>query len=234
MNAPVPGEPAGDPDPPGMEGEAAGYPPAMPPVAAPPPLSAILNSLNHGVIVISLLRHRAGCQVRFASAPARRLLGGGAPKRVGAKSPSGDDAPAPTPALPAAVGAWLSRQGRRRRPARPEPLHCQHRGQLLRLRCLGALPTEVGGGWLVEVRAHVPPAPSCSSVELGKRLCLPARRAEVLHHLLQGHDNQTIAAAMDISLIVVKQHVQGLCRRFGASSRLAAALHAQRELQGEG
>lgn len=241
MTSPGPGAPGEDPDPLGTEETGSGYPPVMP--AVPPLrfeeawraeraraawLEAVLDALDPGLLVISPSRHRPGCRVSFVNSAGRRLLGCAADRGAAGAGPAGPNVILPTPAE-----EWLPRQFRRRRPGRHEPLYCQHRGQSLRLRCLGALPEAAGGGWLLEVTTHGPPAPPCSAAELGRRLGLTPRRAEVLHLLLRGEDNQGIAAAMSISLIVAKQHMQGLCRRFGAASRLAAALQALRELRGE-
>jgi DNA-binding CsgD family transcriptional regulator len=48
---------------------------------------------------------------------------------------------------------------------------------------------------------------------------LPARSREVAHLLCQGHSNKAIAREIGISIHTVKEHVQNLCRRFGAHNR---------------
>jgi len=48
---------------------------------------------------------------------------------------------------------------------------------------------------------------------------LPARAGEVARLLCQGHPNKAIANHLGISVYTVKEHVQNLCRRFGALNR---------------
>ncbi len=48
---------------------------------------------------------------------------------------------------------------------------------------------------------------------------LPARSREVAQLLCQGHPNKAIANHLGISVYTVKEHVQNLCRRFGALNR---------------
>lgn len=48
---------------------------------------------------------------------------------------------------------------------------------------------------------------------------LPARSREVAQLLCQGHPNKSIAARLGISVYTVKEHVQNLCKRFGALNR---------------
>jgi len=48
---------------------------------------------------------------------------------------------------------------------------------------------------------------------------LPARSREVAHLLCQGHPNKAIANHLGISVYTVKEHVQNLCKRFGALNR---------------
>ena len=48
---------------------------------------------------------------------------------------------------------------------------------------------------------------------------LPTRSREVAQLLCQGHRNKAIAAHLGISVYTVKEHVQNLCRRFGALNR---------------
>jgi DNA-binding CsgD family transcriptional regulator len=48
---------------------------------------------------------------------------------------------------------------------------------------------------------------------------LPARSREVAQLLCQGHPNKAIANHLGISVYTVKEHVQNLCKRFGALNR---------------
>ena len=48
---------------------------------------------------------------------------------------------------------------------------------------------------------------------------LPARSREVAQLLCQGYPNKTIAKNLGISIYTVKEHVQNLCKRFGALNR---------------
>ncbi len=48
---------------------------------------------------------------------------------------------------------------------------------------------------------------------------LPARSREVARLLCQGHPNKAIAKHLGISIYTVKEHVQNLCKRFGALNR---------------
>jgi DNA-binding CsgD family transcriptional regulator len=48
---------------------------------------------------------------------------------------------------------------------------------------------------------------------------LPTRSREVAQLLCQGHRNKAIAAHLGISVYTVKEHVQNLCKRFGALNR---------------
>jgi DNA-binding CsgD family transcriptional regulator len=48
---------------------------------------------------------------------------------------------------------------------------------------------------------------------------LPARSREVARLLCQGHPNKAIATRLGISVYTVKEHVQNLCKRFGALNR---------------
>ena len=48
---------------------------------------------------------------------------------------------------------------------------------------------------------------------------LPARSREVAQLLCKGHPNKAIAARLGISVYTVKEHVQNLCKRFGALNR---------------
>jgi DNA-binding CsgD family transcriptional regulator len=48
---------------------------------------------------------------------------------------------------------------------------------------------------------------------------LPARSREVAQLLCHGHPNKAIANHLGISVYTVKEHVQNLCRRFGAVNR---------------
>jgi DNA-binding CsgD family transcriptional regulator len=52
---------------------------------------------------------------------------------------------------------------------------------------------------------------------------LPARSREVARLLCQGQPNKVIASQLGISVYTVKEHVQNLCRRFGALNRTELA-----------
>ena len=54
---------------------------------------------------------------------------------------------------------------------------------------------------------------------------LPARSREVAQLLCQGQPNKVIAARLGISVYTVKEHVQILCRRFGALNRTELVHH---------
>ena len=54
---------------------------------------------------------------------------------------------------------------------------------------------------------------------------LPARSREVAQLLCQGQPNKVIAARLGISVYTVKEHVQSLCRRFGALNRTELVHH---------
>lgn len=54
---------------------------------------------------------------------------------------------------------------------------------------------------------------------------LPARSREVALLLCQGQPNKVIAARLGISVYTVKEHVQILCRRFGALNRTELVHH---------
>ncbi|HEX7006553.1 MAG TPA: LuxR C-terminal-related transcriptional regulator [Alphaproteobacteria bacterium] len=62
------------------------------------------------------------------------------------------------------------------------------------------------------------------------RELLPPRAAEVARLLCRGKTNKEIARDMGISDQTVKEHVAGLCRRFGALNRTELAVRLQRGL----
>ena len=59
---------------------------------------------------------------------------------------------------------------------------------------------------------------------LGKILSLTRREREVLAHLAEGVDNDTIANRLDISSETVRTHVQRILTKLGVHSRLGAAV----------
>ncbi|MDE1180442.1 LuxR C-terminal-related transcriptional regulator [Paraburkholderia sp.] len=54
---------------------------------------------------------------------------------------------------------------------------------------------------------------------------LPPRAAAVARLICTGASNKAIARALDISEYTVKDHVQGLCRRFGVHNRTSLCAH---------
>lgn len=54
-------------------------------------------------------------------------------------------------------------------------------------------------------------------------LTLSLREREILHHLVEGHDNTTIAQALSISRQTVRTHIQRVLGKLGVHSRLEAA-----------
>lgn len=69
----------------------------------------------------------------------------------------------------------------------------------------------------------VPPGTGLSAAQLGERLALTARQAEVLARLAAGRTNAGIAADLGISVNTVARHVEAIYRRLGVNTRVAAA-----------
>jgi DNA-binding CsgD family transcriptional regulator len=87
-----------------------------------------------------------------------------------------------------------------------------------RLRC--ELANSASGDWRdllsVETDWSGPAEPLDDSRPIDR---LPARSREVARLLCQGHPNKAIAKRLGISVYTVKEHVQNLCKRFGALNR---------------
>jgi len=87
-----------------------------------------------------------------------------------------------------------------------------------RLRC--ELASTASGDWReslsVETDWSGPPEPLDDIRPIDR---LPARSREVARLLCQGHPNKAIAKHLGISVYTVKEHVQNLCKRFGALNR---------------
>jgi DNA-binding NarL/FixJ family response regulator len=91
-----------------------------------------------------------------------------------------------------------------------------------RLRSELADPGAEDGSDLASVEGDWPVGQARSSSPMDR---LPARSREVAQLLCQGQPNKVIAARLGISVYTVKEHVQILCRRFGALNRTELVHH---------
>ncbi len=82
------------------------------------------------------------------------------------------------------------------------------------------------GGLLDRVRKQL--AAPIRADELPKELPLTPREAQVLRHIAFGLSNREIARSLGISVETVKEHVQNILRKTGASDRTDAAVRAVR------
>ena len=65
-------------------------------------------------------------------------------------------------------------------------------------------------------------------VELPPELPVTQREAQVLRHVAYGLSNREIALSLGISVETVKEHVQNILRKTGASDRTDVAVRAVR------
>jgi len=90
------------------------------------------------------------------------------------------------------------------------------------LRAARARVTPRAGTAATDGRSVAPDA-GPSAAQLGRRLSLTARQAEVLLRLAAGRTNAGIAADLGISVNTVARHVEAIYRRLGVNTRVAAA-----------
>ncbi|MDN3546174.1 MAG: response regulator transcription factor [Roseateles asaccharophilus] len=105
--------------------------------------------------------------------------------------------------------------------AHAESLYGPRQAVLLEL-----LMPQLHAGWLrvQSAESRSSPPQNAHSVPAGE---LTARECQVLQGLRQGHSNQEIAQTLDISALTVKNHVQRILRKLGASNRAHAVARAQ-------
>lgn len=82
------------------------------------------------------------------------------------------------------------------------------------------------GGLLDQIRQKM--AETVRASELPPELPLTAREAQVLRHVAFGLSNREIAQSLEISVETVKEHVQNILRKTGASDRTDVAVRAVR------
>jgi transcriptional regulator EpsA len=105
--------------------------------------------------------------------------------------------------------------------AHAEPLYGPRQGVLLEL-----LTPHLHSGWL-RAQAGQPPRPSERAPLPQAGGGLTERERQVLHGLREGRSNQEIARELAISALTVKNHVQRILRKLGASNRAHAVARAQ-------
>lgn len=82
------------------------------------------------------------------------------------------------------------------------------------------------GGLLDQIRKKM--SQSIRVADLPPELPLTSREAQVLRHVAYGLSNREIAQSLCISVETVKEHVQNILRKTGASDRTVAAVRAVR------
>lgn len=105
--------------------------------------------------------------------------------------------------------------------AHAEPVYGPRQGVLLEL-----LTPHLHSGWL-RAQGGVAPARAPERHASALPTGLTEREHQVLHGLREGLSNQQIAADLAISALTVKNHVQRILRKLGASNRAHAVARAQ-------
>ena len=82
------------------------------------------------------------------------------------------------------------------------------------------------GGLLDQIRRKL--SESIRTSDLPPELPVTAREAQVLRHVAYGLSNREIANSLGISIETVKEHVQNILRKTGASDRTDVAVRAVR------